>query len=139
MKRLLLLLLFISIASFGQSNNAEWNTTVGSSPIFPGCERFYKKETKNRKCFNKKIQEHIKNNFIYPEEAQSNGIEGRVFVGFIIEKDGSIESIRTKEGHEILQKEAKRICSLLPKMTPGTINGAIVRVPFSFPIYFHLN
>jgi protein TonB len=105
-------------------------------PLFPGCERVAKSQ--RRKCFQEKIMKHINKNFRYPEFAQKTGIQGRVFVQFMIGKDGDISGIRTRGPHSILEREANRIISLLPKMKPGTQKGRLVRVPFSIPITFRL-
>ena len=66
------------------------------------------------------------------------GIQGRVFVQFTIGKDGSITGIRTRGPDKNLEKEADRIISKLPRMTPGKQRGRPVRVPFSVPITFKL-
>ena len=105
-------------------------------PLFPGCERVKKSE--RRKCFQEKIQRHINKNFRYPEIAQEMGVQGRVYVQFVIDKDGSITGIRTRGPDKNLEKEANRIISRLPKMTPGKQRGRPVRVPFSIPINFRL-
>ena len=105
-------------------------------PIFPGCENVSKEERRN--CFQKQINKHIKRNFRYPEIAQELDIQGRVFVNFIIGKDGSITNIKMRGPDKNLEKEAKRIISKLPKMTPGKQRGRPVRVPFSIPIIFRL-
>ncbi|CAI8171319.1 MAG: Uncharacterised protein [Bacteroidota bacterium] len=105
-------------------------------PLFPGCENVKKSE--RRKCFQDKVQRHIAKNFRYPEIAQEMGIQGRVYVQFVIAKDGSITSIRTRGPDKNLEKEANRIISKLPKMTPGKQRGRAVRVPFSIPINFRL-
>ena len=105
-------------------------------PLFPGCENVKKSE--RRKCFQEKIQRHIAKNFRYPEIAQEMGIQGRVYVQFIISKDGSITGIRTRGPDKNLEKEANRIISKLPNMTPGKQRGRAVRVPFSIPITFRL-
>ena len=105
-------------------------------PLFPGCERVPKSE--RRKCFQTQIQKHIAKNFRYPEIAQEMGIQGRVFVQFTIGKDGSISGIRTRGPDKNLEKEANRIISRLPRMTPGKQRGRPVRVPFSIPITFKL-
>lgn len=104
--------------------------------IFPGCEGVAKAE--RRDCFQDKIDRHILKNFRYPEIAQEMGIQGKVFVQFIIARDGSIKDIRVRSPDDNLGKEAKRIISLLPKMTPGKQRGGPVRVPFSIPIVFRL-
>ena len=105
-------------------------------PLFPGCEKVAKSE--RRKCFQEQINKHIRKNFRYPEIAQEMGIQGRVYVNFIISKDGSITNIRMRGPDKNLEKEAKRIISMLPKMTPGKQRGRPVRVPFSIPISFRL-
>ena len=66
------------------------------------------------------------------------GIQGRVFVQFVIDKDGSIVGVRTRGPDKNLEKEAQRIIGKLPKMTPGKQRGRPVRVPFSIPITFKL-
>ena len=105
-------------------------------PLFPGCEKVAKSD--RRKCFQEQINKHIRKNFRYPEIAQEMGIQGRVYVNFIISKDGSITNIRMRGPDKNLEKEAKRIISKLPKMTPGKQRGRPVRVPFSIPISFRL-
>ena len=105
-------------------------------PLFPGCENVKKSE--RRKCFQDKIQRHIAKNFRYPEIAQEMGIQGRVYVQFIISKDGSITGIQSRGPDKNLEKEANRIISKLPKMIPGKQRGRAVRVPFSIPINFRL-
>jgi protein TonB len=105
-------------------------------PIFPGCERVKKSE--RRDCFQEQMNKHIRKNFRYPEIAQEMGIQGRVYVNFIISKDGSITSIRMRGPDKNLEKEAERIISKLPTMTPGMQRGRPVRVPFSIPITFRL-
>lgn len=103
-------------------------------PVFPGCE----KASNKKKCFQDKIQEHIVKNFRYPEVAQEMGIQGRVSVMFVIQKDGSIGDIRMRGPDKNLEAEALRIINKLPKMTPGKQRGRAVKVPFSIPIVFRL-
>ena len=105
-------------------------------PIFPGCEKVSKSERRN--CFQEKMNKHIRKNFRYPEIAQEMGIQGRVYVNFIIAKDGQITNIRMRGPDKNLEKEAQRIIAKLPKMIPGKQRGRPVRVPFSIPITFRL-
>jgi len=105
-------------------------------PIFPGCESVAKSE--RRACFQEQMNKHIRRNFRYPEIAQEMGIQGRVYVNFIISKDGSITNIRMRGPDKNLENEAQRIISRLPQMTPGKQRGRAVRVPFSIPITFRL-
>lgn len=105
-------------------------------PVFPGCEKVKKSE--RRSCFQDQMNKHIRKNFRYPEIAQEMGIQGRVYVNFVIGKDGAITNIRMRGPDNNLEKEAQRIISKLPQMTPGKQRGRPVRVPFSIPITFRL-
>ncbi|MGC6431374.1 MAG: energy transducer TonB [Jejuia sp.] len=105
-------------------------------PLFPGCENVKKSE--RRACFQKMINNHVAENFNYPQVALDMHIKGRVYVIFVIAPDGSITKIRTRGPDKILEKEAHRIVSLLPKMTPGKQRGKPVSVPFSLPINFKM-
>lgn len=103
-------------------------------PVFPGCEDADDK----RACFQEMMQKHVRKNFRYPEIAQEMGQQGRVNVVFTIQRDGSIGNVRMRGPHEILETEAARIISKLPKMTPGKQRGTAVKVPFAIPITFKL-
>jgi len=103
-------------------------------PVFPGCES----ETDKKACFQIMMQKHIRKHFRYPEIAQDLGIQGRVSTMFVIQKDGSIGSVKMRGPDKNLEREAARIISKLPKMTPGKQRGKAVRVPFSIPITFKL-
>ncbi len=103
-------------------------------PVFPGCED----ATDTRECFMEKMKEHIRKHFKYPEEAQVNGIQGRVNTIFIIDAEGNVVDIKMRGPSPILEAEAQRILELLPRMQPGTQKGIAVRVPFSIPISFRL-
>ena len=109
---------------------------IENVPVFPGC-----KETSNeaqKACFQKKIQEHIIKQFTYPDVAVELGIEGKVYVQFIIDNTGFITNIRTRGPDKMLEKEAHRIIAALPQMTPGKQRGRAVKVPYTIPITFRL-
>lgn len=108
--------------------------TIEEVPVFPGCEN----EKDKRDCFNKMMQKHIQKNFRYPELAQEMGQQGKVNTQFMINKDGSIGSIRKRGPHKLLEEEADRILSKLPKMSPGKQRGTAVQVSFAIPITFRL-
>jgi protein TonB len=103
-------------------------------PIFPGCEGAEDK----RACFQEMIMKHVRKNFRYPDLAVDMGLQGRVSIAFVIEKDGSIGNIRMRGPHKILEEEAGRIVSKLPQMIPGKQRGREVKVPFMMPITFKL-
>ncbi|AJR03769.1 energy transducer TonB [Siansivirga zeaxanthinifaciens] len=105
-------------------------------PVFPGCEGLSKEATK--KCFEKKVQKHVVDNFNYPEDALSLGIQGRVSVLFIIDNKGLITNVRSRGPDKILEKEAERIIKLLPKMKPGMQRGRPVKVAYAVPIFFKM-
>ena len=111
---------------------------IENAPVFPGCENEKDEKTK-RACFQEQMLKHIRKNFRYPEIAQEMGLEGRVSVIFTVQTDGSIGNIRLRGPHESLEKEAARIISKLPKLTPGKQRGTAVKVPYSIPITIKLN
>ncbi|WP_289038694.1 M56 family metallopeptidase [uncultured Zobellia sp.] len=108
---------------------------VEQVPVFPGCEN----ETDKRACFQKMMQKHIGKNFRYPEEAQEKGVQGKVSIIFMISEDGSIQNVKSRGPDKLLEDEAARIISKLPKMIPGKQKGKTVSVPFSIPITFKLD
>jgi TonB family protein len=106
-------------------------------PSFAGCQN----ETKKIDCFHEKMSNHIKSTQQYPKKAIRKGIMGRVETFFIIDKDGTIKNIKVKqvEGKELLEEEAIRVISLLPKMIiPGKINGKPIKIKYAQPITFKL-
>ena len=110
---------------------------ISNVPRFLQC--YLEDQAEARDCFQEKINKHIRKNFRYPEIAQEMGIQGRVYINFIISECGYIENIRTRGPDENLKKEAVRIISLLPRMLPGTMDdGTPVDVPFSIPITWRL-
>ena len=81
----------------------------------------------------------LSDNIKYPKEAQEQGIEGRVLVTFIVERDGSINSVLVEQSvNELLDKEAVRVVKLMPKWIPGKHHGEPVRVRYTLPINFKL-
>ena len=82
---------------------------------------------------------YLMENIKYPEQAMKEGIQGRVTVRFIVEKDGSISDVRPiLSVHPLLNKEAVRVVESMPKWTPGKQNGKPVRVRFNLPVMFKL-
>lgn len=110
---------------------------IENAPVYPGCENL-SSEAKRRECFNQKIQQHISDNFRYPEMALEMGISGRVFVTFEIGKNGEVGNIRQRGPDRLLETEARRIISTLPKMTPGKQRGRPAKVNYSIPIMFKM-
>ena len=83
--------------------------------------------------------QYLMKNIKYPEQAMKEGIQGRVTVRFIVEKDGSISDVKpVLSVHPLLNKEAVRVVKSMPKWTPGKQNGKPVRVRFNLPVMFKL-
>ena len=85
------------------------------------------------------MSEFIRKNLSYPQEAQDSGIQGRVYVGFAIEKDGSVTDVQILRGIGGGCDEAViRVVKAFPKWTPGKHQGRAVRCCYSIPISFTL-
>lgn len=100
-------------------------TVVEVMPVFPG----------GQTALAQYIASHLK----YPTVAQENGIQGRVFVSFVVGEDGYVEDVRVIKGVEpMLDKEAVRVIQSLPRWTPGNQQGKPVRVKYTVPVTFAL-
>ena len=98
---------------------------VEEMPQFPGGE--------------KALMEYIAKNLTYPQEARDKGVEGRVFIGMVIEKDGSVSNVKVLRGiSQECDAEAVRVISSLPKWKPGKMKGEPVQVSYQIPINFKL-
>ena len=83
--------------------------------------------------------QYLMKNIKYPEQAVKEGIQGRVTVRFIVEKDGSISDVKpVLSVHPLLNKEAVRVVESMPKWSPGKQNGKPVRVRYNLPVMFKL-
>ena len=106
-------------------------------PVFPGC-----KGTKAQKkaCLNKSMQKHVVRKFnadLAGDLGLSPG-KKKIYIQFRITKTGTIQIIGARAPHARLEKEAKRVVSLLPKMTPGKQRGRPVNVTYMLPISFNV-
>lgn len=98
---------------------------VENMPEFPGGELALRK--------------FIANAIKYPVIAQENGIQGKVYVNFVVDKDGSVTQARIARGVDpSLDKEALRVVNTLPKWKPGMQRGKPVKVSYTVPISFVL-
>lgn len=104
-------------------------------PIFPGCTG---SKDELKACFQEKMQEHLLKHFSYPDAALELDIQGRVFVFFVIDRNGKVAKIKSRGPDQLLEKESERIISLLPQMKPGKQRNKAVTVPYSIPINFQL-
>jgi protein TonB len=111
---------------------------IENVPIFPGCEKKKGNEAK-KKCMSEKIAQFVNKKF-NTDLAGDLGLSGRqrIAVFFKIDKKGNITNVGARAPHPGLEKEAKRVISLLPKMEPGKQRGKAVTVPYSLPILFQV-
>ena len=81
----------------------------------------------------------VNTRLIYPEIAKENGIQGKVILGFTVNKDGTVSNIKVLRGVDSsLDKEAVRVVSMSPKWTPGMQGGIPSKVSYTFPVVFSL-
>ena len=99
---------------------------VETMPSFPGGDA----------ALNRFLADNIK----YPTIAQENGISGRVFINFVVNRDGQIVDAKVVRGVDpALDQEAIRVVKMMPKWNPGQQRGKPVRVSFMLPVNFVLN
>ncbi len=85
------------------------------------------------------LLEYLAKNIKYPVVAEENGVQGRVIVTFVVERDGSITDVKVvKSVDPSLDKEATRVVKSMPKWQPGKQNGSAVRVKYTVPVQFRL-
>ena len=85
------------------------------------------------------VRAWLAKNMQYPPIAAENGMSGRVVVGFVVERDGSISHVQVLRGVDpSLDKEAVRVVKSMPKWNPGMQNGSPVRVKYNVPVQFKL-
>ena len=83
--------------------------------------------------------EWLSKNIKYPVVAEENGVQGRVIVTFVVERNGSITDVQVaKSVDPSLDKEAVRVVKAMPNWIPGKQNGSAVRVKFTVPVTFRL-
>lgn len=110
-------------------------TLVDELPKFENCNN-----DNSVKCFNDELRTHFLKSFSYPKQAVKDKVEGRVFVRFVISKQGKIADVQTfcSGDKKILEDEIKRIVLALPKFTAGKEFGQDIDVVYSMPIDFKL-
>lgn len=83
------------------------------------------------------LNKYITDNLKYPQLALENNIQGKVYISFFVEKDGSVSNVRVlRDIGGGCGKEAKRVVMSMPKWKPGTRSGRPVRTQFNLPINF---
>lgn len=88
----------------------------------------------------KAFTQYVRDNMIYPEIAKEIGVEGKVFVKFIIHSTGQISSTQIARGvYPALDQEAMRLIKLMPRWNPGVQKGKAVPVYYILPVVFRLD
>jgi TonB family protein len=114
------------VAVAGEKTEDVVFTVVETAPTFPGGDV-------GRMHF-------LQENLTYPEKAKREGIQGTVYVSFVVDTDGSISDAKILRGvSPELDEEALRVTKLMPKWNPGTQRGQEVKAQFNFPIRFVLD
>ena len=84
-----------------------------------------------------KLFEYLGKNIQYPEMAKENGIQGKVYVKFLVWKDGTIRDVKVARSvHKTLDNEAMRVVKTMPKWKPGKQRGKLVKCYITIPIKF---
>lgn len=111
---------------------------VETSPMFPGCEEIADK-AERQACAERRMMEFIYQNIQYPAIARENGVGGKVYVQFVVERDGSISNINVvRDIGGGCGEEAKRVVGIMPTWNPGRQRERPVRVQFTLPVHFKL-
>ena len=123
-----------SEAPESKSASATRETKVDENGIHMVCEEMPEFPGGMRECMN-----FLGKNVKYPATAQEKGIQGRVIVQFVVNRDGSIVEPKVVRGVDPdLDKEALRVISIMPKWKPGKQKGEAVRVKYTIPVMFRL-
>lgn len=114
-----------AMAQNKKTSNDKVFEKVEDMPEFPGGEQA--------------MMDFVGKNVQYPKEAMEKEISGRVLVGFIVEKDGSVNEVKIVRGiGGGCDEEAVRVVKAMPKWKPGKEKGKPVRVSYMMPIFFKL-
>ncbi len=137
-----LIIACLLMTTLGFSQSREWGsvnrntvTMKEIAPVWPGCES--KSGAGIDGCFKQKLATHIGKNFKYPPQAYKNNEQGRVIVEFFVNEQGTIDIKSVTGGGKLLQEEARRNISLIPKMAkPGMMAGKPRAIKYVVPITF---
>jgi protein TonB len=131
MKSILITIAFMAVFSVARAQQTD---TTKQAPIFTAVEQeptpvggmgvFY---------------QYLANNIHYPDDAKKRNIQGKVFLTFVVEKDGTLSNIQVLRGvSDDINAEAVRVFKNAPKWNPGIQRGRPVRVQYNVPISFTL-
>lgn len=136
------ILFFLTLFIFNTSLFGQYDEVVvhaDQMPYFSGCEKLKNGSEKKRSCSNELLVSFLASNVQYPETAKAEGVEGTVYVSFIIDKNGAVTSptiIRDIGGG--CGEAAIEVLKKMPNWEPGKIEGEKVKVKLNLPIQFYL-
>ncbi|RKF05285.1 protein TonB [Tenacibaculum lutimaris] len=109
---------------------------VQNTPVFKGCEGL--SEVENRKCFERKIQQHVQRNFnsVIAQKVGLSSGKYKILTQFVIDKSGNVTNIQIRAPHMKLEKETDRVVNKIPQFQPGKQNNKEVKVKYTLPILF---
>ncbi|WP_028891758.1 energy transducer TonB [Tenacibaculum sp. 47A_GOM-205m] len=109
---------------------------VQNTPVFKGCEGL--SEVENRKCFERKIQQHVQRNFnsVIAQKVGLSSGKYKILTQFVIDKSGNVTDIQIRAPHMKLEKETDRVVNKIPQFQPGKQNNKEVKVKYTLPIIF---
>jgi len=114
----------------------EW-TEIDIMPILKECSDL--KGAKREACRETQFMRYIYSNIKYPENARTNGVEGKALIGFVISKEGKVTEIKVLRGiSNDIENECLRIIEKSPEWSPGTSQGKPVKVYYNIPVNFRL-
>lgn len=129
----------LSFCLFGQTEQPEVYQIVDQMPFFPGCSEFDDESEEKRNCSNRNLIIYISDYLHYPEKARALGIEGTVYLSFVVAKNGDV--IEPKIVRDIgggCGDVALQIVKNMPRWEPGILRGKEVPVMLNLPVKFSL-
>jgi len=141
MKVVVLLLMLVSVVSVKSQDEEviEFVTSSGGNLVAEDNYEFVEKQPEFPGGM-AAMQKYLAATIVYPKEEIEKGVQGVVYVKFLVTKSGKIEDIKIIRGiSELLDNEAKRAISLMPRWTPGEQAGKKVNVWFTLPVKFQLH
>ena len=129
MKKILFLLFILPATIYAQDTAKHQTDADGDNQVYVIVQQTPR--------FNGNLNDYLSDHLNYPEKAMDKGLQGTVYVTFIVEKDGSLSGVKILRGVEhSLDSSAVACISSMPKWIPGVQNNKPARVSYSIPIRF---
>ncbi|MEQ9378673.1 MAG: energy transducer TonB [Imperialibacter sp.] len=134
-------------AMIAEKRMKAWNEMYAKTPTYtnPTGTVIYRKAEVNPVFTggDKAMRKYLRDNIVYPAQAQKDELEGAVFVDFVVGADGTVSDVEVTDAtsadvNQAFRNEAFRVVSSMPKWTPGLQNNKPVNVKYSIPITFQI-